>query len=108
MGIELHRRALAMQLGEASRWYASQAWMRSKSTLRSSSGLKVTVGPASIAAIRSGAQATHVVRDWYLGETNALRSATKILKARALALSSANGDANMHAHRHVKRRKPST
>lgn len=65
-------------------WYVSGSaapkWMRSKSTLRTSAGLKITAGEVNIECIESGSKALHTVRDWYLGDSNALKKAAKALK----------------------------
>lgn len=66
-------------------WYVSGSdapkWMRSKSTLRSSAGLKISVGQANIECLESGSKALHTVRNWYLGDSNALKKAAEALKS---------------------------
>jgi hypothetical protein len=64
-------------------WYVGGMqghWVRAKATLRTSSGLKVSAGKANLAGLEQGAQATHVIRDWYLGDTAKVSSATATLR----------------------------
>jgi len=65
-----------------------QKWMRTKSNLRTSDGLKITVGKANIERIETGARMLYTVRDWYLGDSVALRNAAKELKTCTQILSS--------------------
>ena len=54
-------------------------WMRSKYSIRTSTGLKVVDGVADISSIEKGAKSLLVIREWYLGETEKLKEATKNL-----------------------------
>lgn len=63
-------------------------WMRTKSTLRTSDGLKITVGEANIERIETGSRMLYTVRDWYLGDSVAIKDATKELKTCTQMLSS--------------------
>ena len=65
-------------------WHVSGSnapkWMRTKSTLRTPAGLKIIAGKANIECIESGSKALYTVRDWYLGDSAALKKAAKVLK----------------------------
>lgn len=65
-------------------WHVGESnapkWMRSKSTLRTSTGLKITSGIANIECLEVGSKALASVRNWYLGDSDALKKSTKALK----------------------------
>lgn len=56
-------------------------WMRSKSSLRPSAGLKIVDGVADISGMEKGVKSLAVIREWYLGDTENLKKATKSLSS---------------------------
>ena len=67
-------------------WYLSgnkrrSVWMRSKSSLRSSSGLTHINGVANVGAMEKGMASMKIIRNWYLGQTSELKTATSKIKA---------------------------
>ncbi|MDF3822831.1 hypothetical protein P3G55_23235 [Leptospira sp. 96542] len=61
--------------GEESRW------MRTKADLRRSNGLRIQSSEVDIESLEVGSQSIYVIRDWYLGQTDRIKSATETLNA---------------------------
>lgn len=54
-------------------------WIRTKANLRSKGKLKIVTGPANIEALEEAITCLKTIRDWYLGFSEQLQEATKLL-----------------------------
>jgi hypothetical protein len=81
-----------------SHWYIAGTqpnWMMTKANIRSKSRLNLVTGQANLSALIEGAKILHIVKNWYIGETESLSEATASLKALTKELSTISNTAEI-------------